>query len=146
MGCLPWGAPGAHYLRLPLPAVRRAGGGSPLGSHPPPCSQSEVSSGKAAGWGAAGTGCLGGVSGGDGGNADPQGKLEADLNFHPGSAGAEAAFLHTLGVHRWVVWGSPGTTGDSVSSTGRPSPAGAAWGQHGLLENGEGRGDPAEWV
>lgn len=126
MGCLPWVAPGAHYLHLSLSAVRRAGGGSPLASHPPPCSQSEVSSGKVAGSGAVLTECLGAVSGGDGGNVAPPGKVGVDLNFHPGSSGEEAAFLHTLGVHHWVAWGSPGMTGGSVSSAGRPSPAGAA--------------------
>lgn len=145
MGCPPWVAPGAHYLHLPLSAVRHAGGGSPLVSRPPPCSQSAVSWCKVAGLGAAVTECLGAVSGGDGGNADPRGKLGVDLSSHPGSSGAEAAFLHTLGVHHWVVWGSPGMAGGSVSSAGQPSPAGAAWGQRGLLKNGEGRGDPAGW-
>lgn len=138
-------APGAHYLHPPLSAVRRAGGGRPLVSRPPPCSQSAVSSGKVAGPGAGATECLGGVSGGDGGNADPRGNLGVDLSFHPGSAGAEAAFLHTPGGHHWVAWGCPGMAGGSVSSAGRPGPAGAAEGQHGLLKNGEGRGDPAGW-
>lgn len=64
---------------------------------------------------------------------------------HPGSAGGEAAFLHTLGVHRWVVWGVLGTAGGSASSIAQPGLAGAAWGRRGLLKSGEGTGGPAGW-
>lgn len=147
MGCLLGEAPGAHDFHLPWPADPHVGGGSQLAPHPPPCSLSEVSLGKVLGLGAAVAELLGVEFGGDGGSVvlRRQPGVPAAPSFPLGSADGEAASLHTLGVHRWVVLGLLGTAGGFAFSARQPGPGGAAWGRRGLLKNGGGTGDPAGW-
>lgn len=104
-GCLLGEAPEAHGLPRLLPASPRVGGGSRLVPHPPPCFLSEVSWGMVPGLGVAVAEPPGVGFGGDGGSAAPQRHSEALVapSSPLGSAGGEAAFLHTPVVHRWVV-------------------------------------------
>lgn len=147
MGCLLGEAPGAHDLPLLWPAGPHVCGGSQLARHPPPCSLSEASWDMAPGLGAAAAAPPGVGSGGGGGSVGlpRQPAASVVLSSHPGLAGGEAASLHTLGGHRWVVWGAPGPAGGSVSSAGQLGPAAAAWGRRGLLKSDGGTGGPAGW-